>query len=247
MHAHAQLTAAAPVDGGPGARITRMVSAPPIGWRPTPEGVYLVGTAAGPLGFDQVVVDVDVQAGAELVVRSAAATVLWAGEQSRQRTHVRLAAGASLHWQPEPIIATARCCHAQHAEITLAAASTLVWCEELLVGRDHEPAGTASFGLDVTVDGTTALRHRFDIGARSSAASPAVLGQHRAAIVVVVADPGARLAPAAGPGWAVQTLAACGSAALVQSVGADLADARARMAQAWAALAAPGLRNMLFV
>ena len=53
----------------------------PLALRETPRGVYLVGTAAGPLGGDDLALDIDVGPGACLVIRSAAAMLLLPGPE----------------------------------------------------------------------------------------------------------------------------------------------------------------------
>ncbi|MGH9281089.1 MAG: hypothetical protein ACRD12_23765 [Acidimicrobiales bacterium] len=65
--------AAVVAEAGP--RYTRLRSQAPLVLRPTPDGVYLVGGAAGPLGGDTVTIEVDVRPGARLTMWSAAASV----------------------------------------------------------------------------------------------------------------------------------------------------------------------------
>ncbi|MDX6338559.1 MAG: urease accessory protein, partial [Streptosporangiaceae bacterium] len=52
-------------------RITVLRSDGPLALRETPLGVYLVGTAAGPLGGYDLTLDIDVGPGSCLVIRSA--------------------------------------------------------------------------------------------------------------------------------------------------------------------------------
>jgi urease accessory protein len=56
-------------------RLVELRSDPPLVLRATPAGLHLVGGAAGPLGGDELALDITVGAGACLVVRSAAATL----------------------------------------------------------------------------------------------------------------------------------------------------------------------------
>ena len=57
----------------------------PLILRQTPEAVYLVGGAAGPLGGDVLELRIDVRAGATLRLRTAAAAVALPGRDGRSR------------------------------------------------------------------------------------------------------------------------------------------------------------------
>jgi len=89
-----------------------------------PAEVHLVGGAAGPIGGDRLRLDVLVEAGAELTVRSVAATLALPGRDgalSRLEVHARVEAGGRLTWLPEPLIAAARCRHETLSTVELAA------------------------------------------------------------------------------------------------------------------------------
>ena len=84
MRSHALIEAARRADGS--TALTRMVDSDHLGVRltapgrpGTPSVVHLIGTAAGPLGEDDVRVSVLVRAGARLVVRGSAATLALPG------------------------------------------------------------------------------------------------------------------------------------------------------------------------
>ena len=57
-------------DGRGGTRLARLRSQAPLILRGTPESVYLVGGAGGPLGGDDLTIEIDVRPGAELTVRA---------------------------------------------------------------------------------------------------------------------------------------------------------------------------------
>lgn len=204
---------------GPGAgtgqaRIERMVHAAPIGWRVTPDAVYLVGTSASPVADDDIAIEVEVRAGARLVVRSSAATVAWRGcaGGSRQRVAVRIGAGASLDWSPEPLIATAGCDHRQEVRISMACGSALRWEERLILGRHGEQPGRLTSTLRVDVDGAPLLRHTLSVGVDAPGwEGPAVLGGRRAVGLVLVAGPDLDAQARCGDGWACMPLAGPGS------------------------------------
>ncbi|MDP1794416.1 MAG: urease accessory protein UreD, partial [Acidimicrobiales bacterium] len=82
-------------------RCTTLRSAPPISLRDTPDGLYLVASGAGPVGGDDLHLDVDVEHGASLVVRSAAASMVLPGPTGRSSSlRVRARVHGSLQWVP---------------------------------------------------------------------------------------------------------------------------------------------------
>jgi urease accessory protein len=235
MRACAELTVDPPATAGGSSRLTRMVSAAPLAWRRTPDAVYLVGTAATPVGDDDVEVVVNVRPGAALVVRSAAATMVWGSTTSpggsRQRTSVDLGEGASLDWHPEPLIATSTCHHRQHVSVRMAPSASLRWTEEIVLGRHREPPGRLDLRIDIDIDGQPLLRHQLIIGPTSPGWNgPAVLAGHRATGLLIVAGSGTQARQASGPGWATMILE--GSGVLAIAVAPDLPALRVALGQA---------------
>jgi urease accessory protein len=228
-----------------GYRLTRVRDCPPVAFRATPEAVYLVGTAACPVGDDQVQVDVRVQAGATLAVRSAASTIAWASTGSSIDVNVSVEAGGSLDWHLQPLIASAKCHLTQRARVRLGTGARLRWAEEIALGRHSEGPGWLDLRLDVDIDEAPLLRHQLVLGPGSPGwDGPAVLGGNRAIGFVLLAgtdahSAGARIQPAgtgthparqtAGPGWAVMPLESDGT--LVTAVGRDLLDMRTALAR----------------
>lgn len=211
----------AEADGRGGTRLPVLRSAPPISLRPTPDGVYLAGSAAGPLGGDDVELCVEVGDGAALTVRTVAASVALpghGGRSSRVTVTARLGADASLLWLPEPVVAAAGCDHLMAADGTLADGATLVWREELILGRTGEQPGSFRTSTRIDVGGRPLLRHQLHVGG-DGWAGPAVLDGARAVGTVVLAGraavavaartigPGAALLPLDGPGTLVSALA----------------------------------------
>ncbi len=237
MLAHAQLTASAPlpVDAPPGkvrygprpgCRLTLMRDAAPFAFRATPEAVYLVGTAASPVGNDDISLEIEVEAGAALCVRAAASMIAWASTGSSLEINVRVGHGGHLDWHLPPLIASSSCRFFQLVKADLAAGATMHWAEEVVLGRHGELPGRLGLRLDVDYDGAPLLRHQLDVGPGVAGwDGPAVLGANRAAGLVVVAGralipaPGTRDAArlTAGPGWAIMALEGPGS--LVSAVG----------------------------
>lgn len=171
MIAHARIVAR-------GDRLVRLRSEPPLALRDTPDGVYLVGAAAGPLGGDQLTIEIDVGDGAELTVSSSAASVVLPGPSpSRVTIRARVAASSSLRWIPEPTVLARGCRHRVETSIALAGDARLEWWEQLVMGRHDEPSGSATTWLALDLDGLALLRHELALGPDyPAAASPAVLG-----------------------------------------------------------------------
>jgi len=247
VRARAELVAAAPLSSGGAPRLVRRRDASPVAWRPTPGAVYLVGSAATPVGDDSVEIAVTAEPGACLVVRSAAATVAWRSRGTNQRIRAQVAEDASLDWWLEPMIATAGCHHRQHVTVDLHGTARLRWTEEVVLGRHGEEPGALDLRLDVDLDGLPVLRHQMSVHPGEAWNGPAVLGAYRHVGIVVEVNSEARPSAArpsaasglaarrsaarpsapSGPGWARMPLDGPGT--LILALGADL----------------PGLRNAL--
>ena len=228
MRGRAQLTAAAPVRPGLACRIVRLQDGAPVSWRSTPEGVYLVGTAASPAGDDAVEVDIAAEPGADLRIRSAAATVAWRSCGTVHQIRARVADGARLDWRLEPLIATVGCCHRQHAVVELHGSARLSWTEEIILGRCREQPGRLDLHLDVELDGRALIRHQMSIGSGRAWDGPAILGPYRTVGLVMQVAPDYSPSAASGPGWA--RLPLDGPAALTVAVAPDLPQLRTMLA-----------------
>lgn len=224
-----------PADTGRGVRILEMTEGAPLAWRRTPEAVYMVGTAACPVGSDDVTLWVRVLAGASLVLRSAAASVLWSGAGTRQAVRVTVEAGAELIWSPEPVIATSGCDHRQAVSVELHPTSRLHWREMIVLGRHGETAGKLESALRITLSGAPLLHHVIAVGARHPGwDGPAVLGTTKVLGQLVVAGPGMDATAAhagtlghGSPGaavWSVSPLDGPGVLATVSATGVGVAD-----------------------
>jgi urease accessory protein len=180
MRAHARLR----VEAGDGScsRVTEMVDAAPIGFRQSGEGVYVVGTAAGPMGQDQLSATVEVGPGATLILRGTAASILYgaSGSGSAMVTDVTVAEGATLDWRLEPMIMTGGCRHRAGSRVRLAGSARVDWTELLVCGRHREEPGSLQLDVDVEVDGLPLLRHQLTIGSDGFGwDGPAVIGDRR--------------------------------------------------------------------
>lgn len=207
-------------------RLGRVVSSPPIAFRASGDEVYVVGTAAGPLGDDDLSTTVNLAAGAILRLRSAAATILYGGGPSRQHFMVNLGAGACLDWRPEPLIATSGCHHAQHVRLCVGEDATVEWTEEVVLGRHGEGPGVVDLRFDVVVAGLPLLRHQLLIGGPRWD-GPAVLGTSRAVGLRLIVGPGPPPPVEVGDGWAWMELE--GPGRLLVALAPGLPELRHRM------------------
>jgi urease accessory protein len=223
-------------DGRGGTRLVELSGQPPLLARRTgPTEVHLVGGAAGPLGGDDLTVRIEVRAGATLTVRTVAATLALpgpGGARSRTRVFAHVAAGASLSWRPEPIVAVAGCDHTMESTVELDAGARLLWREELVCGRHGEAGGDLRLHTAATLDGVALLRQALAVGpAAPGWSGPAVLGGARTAGSLLLVDPEAPTEPR-GPAvlrrpdaYAARVTLAAGAGATLVTATAD--DARA--------------------
>jgi urease accessory protein len=214
--------AAIATAAGPGGatRITVLRSDGPIALRDTPAGVYLIGAAAGPMGDDDLTLDITVAPGTTLTLRSVASSILLPGQhggQSRLRIRAQVGAHASLDFALQPTVAAAGCHHRTTAEITLDPTSHLRWREELILGRHNEPSGLCQSRLDVLIADIPLYRSDLSVGSAETDRSSAVLYGAAAAGSVLLAgkkrvrpaatSTGLAVMPLAGPGTAITATA----------------------------------------
>ena len=157
--------------------LSELSSEPPWGLRPVPGGVAMVGTAAGPVGGDELALRVEVGPGADLTLEAVAATIVWPGRDgtaSRTTAAVTVGAGGRLRWIGRPLVSVAGSTHAQETTVELAGDARLNLVEEMALGRSEEPPGRLTSRLRVVRDGLPLLDHRPSI-------DPAAPGHHTTA------------------------------------------------------------------
>jgi len=93
-----------------------------------------------------------------------AATVVYAarGAGTRLFTRLHVADGATLVWQPEPVIVTARARHRSTLLAEVAAGGSLAADELVVLGRSGEDAGAYESIADLRLDGTPVSLTSFD-------------------------------------------------------------------------------------
>jgi urease accessory protein len=206
-------------------------SDPPLVLRATPGAVYLIGGAAGPLGGDDLTLDVVVADRSHLSVRSGAASYALPSpvpRPSRLASQVAVGAGGRLHWRPEPLVSVAGSEHGIDTDIALASDAALVWWDEMVLGRFGEPGGRLRTRLRVDRAGAPLVRHQLDLGPGAPGwAGPGAQGPVRVVIEVVVVDapggPGGEAAAmtTVGERWRAGRLPIAPGAALFVGLGED--------------------------
>ncbi|MFF5211907.1 urease accessory protein UreD [Streptosporangium sp. NPDC000396] len=221
--------AAIVTERGPDGRtvLTTMRSDPPLTLRRTAPGqVHLVSTAAGPLGGDDLALDIEVAPGTVLDVRSIASTLVLPGPgESLMTVTARVGAGASLRFAPEPTVLAAGCRHRMAVRLALAEDARVFWREEIVFGRYGERPGHCHSRFDATVAGSPLLRQEFVVGDPAIDTSPAVYGAARCVGSVLVTARAPE--PVIGDGWAVLPLAGPGT--LISALGSDAVELRQRL------------------
>ncbi|WP_238017054.1 urease accessory protein UreD [Dactylosporangium sp. AC04546] len=209
------MRAAARVVAEEGGRLTVLKGEAPLLPRRTgPNEVHFVGGAAGPLGGDELSIELEVGPGALLVVRTVAASIALPGRDGAwSRLSIHASVAGTLLWLPEPTIAAANCRHLTESTVDLAGDATLVWREEVVRGRHGEQGGEVRLSTAVRRAGRPF--HRSDVTLEDN---PAVM-QHRVYAGLVTTRTVDHKLPEIMP------LAAGGT--LVTALGDDLAATRA--------------------
>jgi urease accessory protein len=168
MRATASIEAVAGPDGA--TRIVRCAGQPPLVPRVTGPGVvHLVGAAGGPHPGDVLGLSISVGPGAMLTIEQVAATMAMPGPDpllpsSVLTVEVDVAAGGSLAFLGQPLVAVAGCRHRTEARIRLHGDARVIWRELLVPGRSDEPSGDVALTLDVSRDGSPVLQQELRIG-----------------------------------------------------------------------------------
>ena len=131
--------------------------------------LYVLNPTGGVLRGDRLEADISVQPGAHAIVTTPSATKLYRADRlsAESRTRLRVAAGATLEYLPEPLIPYAGSWYVEHLTMDVEAGGRLLFWEILSPGRgargelfDYELLG---FRLDVREGGAVLLRERVDL------------------------------------------------------------------------------------
>lgn len=155
--------------------------------------VHLVGGAAGPLGGDELHLSLHLGPRSEVRMGSVAASLALPGPDGAESTldiNVRIEAGASLTWHPQPLIAARGADHRTTVRIEMADDARLTWHEQTLLGRHGEAPGSCVTRLRVRLGERPLLDHTLAVGPRHRGSlGPAVVGRNRAGATILIVDP----------------------------------------------------------
>jgi len=129
--------------------------------------LLLLGGAAGPVGGDDLRLELRVRDGATVAVRSVAAMLVQpgpTGESSHLEVVVDVGAGACLDWATQPLISVRDSDHRSSVTLTVASSATLRFAEALLLGRHEEAPGRVAARQRLVIDGRAALDHEVVLG-----------------------------------------------------------------------------------
>jgi urease accessory protein len=213
-------------------RLPVLRSQAPLVLRRTPDAVYLVGGAAGPVGGDALDLRIEVRDGAFLRIRTAAAAVALPGPdglESVLTVTALVGARARLEYLPEPTVVCAGARHATIIQVTMAEGASLLLRDELVLGRHGEPGGASRSSLRADYAGRPLLRQALEVsGTDQASLGSAVLAGHRAAGTLLRVNPaGADTAAQRDPWVAVMPLA--GPGILVTALAHDAVTLRKRL------------------
>ncbi|OKK17778.1 hypothetical protein AMK16_22765 [Streptomyces sp. CB00455] len=165
-------------------------------------GVMLIGAMSAPLGGDHLTVEATTGPGAHLALASAAATLALpgrGGEPARYDVRLTLEDGASVRWQPEPLVSVRGSDLRVRTRAELGPAARLLLREEQVLGRCGEDPGLLRSRLTVTRAGRPLLDQELTCGPGAPGGwdGPAGLAGHRALGQLLVVDPAFAAAPPA--------------------------------------------------
>lgn len=171
----------------------------PVLVRPTGPGrVHLVQAAGGPVGGDELSLDVSVAPECALRICSAGATVAHPGPHGDASTWtVSARVGGELRWEPLPTVVAAGARYHCSFRADVAPDGVLVVREQIVLGRYGEPGGEYRGTLAVTVGGRPLIVHTTVLdGADPDLSGPGGSGGHRVLGTMLVVN---AAAPPAGP------------------------------------------------
>ena len=122
----------------------------------------MVSGAAGPLGGDRLCFRLELEAGAHVAVRSVAAAMAQPGphgQPSQLDVALIVAAGASLDWQPQPVVSVMGSDHRVNVRLDATGTSTVTMREGVFLGRHGELPGRFVLRERVVIDGVAVLDH----------------------------------------------------------------------------------------
>lgn len=135
--------------------------------------VHLIGTAATPLGGDELDITILVDPGARLTVRSVAATIALPGRLTRKsHAHWHFEIAGTLDFDPEPTVIAGGAHHESRTTVHLTETAHLRLRERIQIGRTGEDTGYWRGDLTADLPTNPLLRHRLDLGPHTPTDDP---------------------------------------------------------------------------
>jgi urease accessory protein len=212
-------------DGTGRSAVRELRSVSPLTLMPSPPGlhddldttlVHLVGSAAAPLGGDDLELDVHVGPGARLSLQGIGATLALPGQHpgpSRMAVTAHVAESARLEYLTEPTIVATDADHHTALRADLAPDARLRCREVLVLGRTGEQPGRLTSHTRVHRAGTTLLHQRLDVGDPDLDTTAAHLAGHRVLATELLIWGDDVPEPVSGDWWSLVPLAHGGSLA----------------------------------
>jgi urease accessory protein len=182
----------------PGHRLTFLRSEPPLTLRQVQAdddetcALCLVGTAAGPLAGDQLSLELEVRAGAKVVLTATGASIAQGrpgGRAAELSVRAALNDGSQLTADTGArIVCTGSRVDVQ-VVIEVGTGCSLEWRELIVLGRSDEPAGEAVLRWDVTQGGVPVLRQVVDLSDELTGTWPGLLAGNRVLASVLLTTP----------------------------------------------------------
>jgi urease accessory protein len=191
---------------------TDMYSEPPFAIRRSGGRYIVVGSAAAPVGGDELSLCIDVVDGASAHVTTAAATMLWPAPTgvvaSSLTTTLTVSANSCLVWSPEPSVSVVGSQHLSNTTVSLASGASCLIVEEFALGRHAELPGFVDAVLRVELDGAVLVHHGEQYGIGAAGWGTAVgTGDARHVLTAVlvgmceVSEPRTYVSPALSAAW----------------------------------------------
>lgn len=147
-----------------------------------------VNGAAGPLGGDRLRLDLRVEAGAAVRVRSTGAALVQPGPHgapSHSDVHIELGEGSRLDWWPEPTVSVRASRHRTSTLVRAHPTAEARLVEHVVLGRHGEPCGALALHQRVEVGDRVVLDHELELGT-GVLAGPGAHGSGRAVVSAVM-------------------------------------------------------------
>lgn len=150
---------------------------------PVPDRVRiaLVGTRAGLLAGDDLLLHISVGPGARLELTEPSGLVAYdhRGGTSRWRARVDIAEDGELHWDARPFVVCDGARVERSMDVALAAGARMLWRDTLVLGRSGERGGSVRAATRATYEGHELLVEDLDLTEPDLRELPGILGPHR--------------------------------------------------------------------